>query len=105
MGEVGRVVIGVDARVIGGELLHLIEAVFDRVEFGLIAEMPLAREIGAVTVLLEKLGDCRRGFCQAVLVAWHDDHRKGRTDRDAPSYERGAASGATRLTIPTGEHR
>jgi hypothetical protein len=104
MGEVGRVVIGVDARVIGGELLHLIEAMFDRVEFGLIAEMPLAREISAVTVFLEKLGDRWGGFRQTILVARHNDNRERRADRNAPAQERCAARGTTRLTIPTCEH-
>ena len=104
MGELIRVVIGIDARIIGGEFLHFIEAMFDRIELGLIAQMPLAREIGAVAVLLEELGDRRRGLRQAVLVARHHHHREGRTDRDAPGHERGAAGGATRLTIPAGEH-
>jgi hypothetical protein len=36
-----RVVIEIDARVVGAEVLHLVEAVRDRVKLGLVAEMPL----------------------------------------------------------------
>ena len=104
MGEVIRVVIRIDARIVGGKLLHFIEAMFNRVELGLITQMPLAREIRAIAVLLEELGDRRRGLRQAVLVARHNHHREGRTDGDAPGHERGAAGGTTRLTIPTREH-
>ena len=42
MSGIIRVVIHVDARIVGGELLHFVEAVFNRVKFGLIAQMPLA---------------------------------------------------------------
>ena len=103
MREAVRVVIGIDARIVGGELFHFVEAMFDRVEFGLIAQMPLAREIGRIAVLLEELGDRRRGLRQAVLVARHNHHRQRRADRDASGHERGAARGATRLAVPTGE--
>ena len=104
MGEPIRVAIRVDARIVGGKLLHFIEAMLNRVELGLIAQMPLAREVRAIAVLLEELGDRRRGLRQAVLIAGHNHHREGRTDGDAPGYERGAAGGTTRLTIPTREH-
>ena len=38
MREAIRVVIGVDARIVGGELLHLVEAMLDRIELGLIPQ-------------------------------------------------------------------
>src|SRR5206468_5235200 len=100
-----RVVVVIDAWVVGGEFLHLVEAMLDRVGLGLVAEMPLAREVGRVAVLLEELGD-RRGFlAQEVLITRRDDDRQRRADGNAPGDERGAASGATRLAIPTGEIR
>jgi hypothetical protein len=77
---------------------------FNRVELGLITQMPLAREVRAIAVLLEELGDRRRGFRQAVLIARHHHHRERRTDGYTPGHERGAAGGTTRLTIPTREH-
>jgi hypothetical protein len=55
MGEAIRVVIRIDARIVGGELFHFIEAIFNRVELGLITQMPLAREVRAKAVLLEEL--------------------------------------------------
>ncbi len=45
MREAIRVVIGIDARIVGGEFLHLVEAVLDRVELGLISQVPLARKV------------------------------------------------------------
>jgi hypothetical protein len=62
MGEPIRVAIRVDARIVGSKLLHFIEAMFNRVELGLIAQMPLAGEVRAISVLLEELGDGRRGL-------------------------------------------
>ena len=103
MREPIRVAIRVDARIVGSKLLHFIEPMFNWVELGLIAQMPLAREVGAISVLLEELGDRRGGLGQAVFVARHNHHREGRTDGDAPGYKRGTAGGAARLTIPTRE--
>ena len=104
MGKPRRVVIGIDARIIGGEYLHFVEAVFNRVELGLIAQMPFAGEIGRVTVLLEELGDCRRRFRQAVGVTRNHHDRESRADRIAAGHEGSATRSATRLTIPAGEH-
>src|SRR5213592_939168 len=104
MSEILSAVIGIDARIIGSEHFHFVEAMFDRVELGLITKMPLAREVSAIAVLLEELGDRRRGLGQAVLVARHYHDRKGRADRDASGHERGAAGRATRLTIPAREY-
>ena len=39
--------VGVDARVIRGEVLHLVEAVLDRIGLGLVAQVPFAGEVGA----------------------------------------------------------
>ena len=95
----------IDTWVVGGEFLHLVEAMLDRVGLGFVAEMPLAREVGRVAVLLEELGD-RRGFlAQEVLITRRDDNRQRRADGNAPGNERGAAGGATRLAVPTGEMR
>src|SRR5208282_22341 len=99
------VVIGIGAGVIGGEVLHLVEAVLDRIGFGLVAEMPLAGKIGRIAVLLEELGDRRRLLAQEVRVGGRDNDRQRRADRNAPSDERGAACGATRLPVPVGEGR
>ena len=71
MCEVLNAVIGIHAWVIGSEHFHFVEAMFNRVELGLITQMPLAREVSAIAVLLEELGDRRRGLRQAVLVARH----------------------------------
>src|SRR5436309_3091218 len=91
MSEVLGAVIGIHARVIGSEHFHFVEAMLNRVELGLITQMPLAREVSAIAVLLEELGDRRRGLRQAVLVARHYHDRKGRADRDASGHERGDA--------------
>src|SRR5262249_26503381 len=53
----GGIAVGIDARVVGAESLHLVEAVRDRVRLRLVAQVPLAREIGRIAVLLEELGD------------------------------------------------
>src|SRR6266478_9601034 len=100
-----RVGVVIDAWVVRGEFLHLVEAMLDRVGLGLVAEMPLAREVGRVAVLLEEL---RNGGCllaKGVLVARRDDDRQRRADGNAPGDQRGAAGGATRLAVPTGEMR
>jgi hypothetical protein len=63
-------VVGVDASVVGREMLHLVEAMLGRIGRGLVAEMPLAREVCRVAVLLEEFGDRRRLLAEVVLVAW-----------------------------------
>jgi hypothetical protein len=60
MCEAIRVIIRVDARIVCGKLLHFVEAVFNGVKFGLIAQMPFTRVIGTIAVFLEKLGNGRR---------------------------------------------
>ena len=105
MGIGCRVAVGIDTRVVGRELLHLVEAVIDRVELLHVAEMPLAGEVGLIAVLLEELGDGRRVRVQAVRVAGNDHDRQRRADRDAPGHERGAARRATGLAVPAREHR
>ena len=99
------VVVGVDAGVVGGEILHLVKAVFDRIGFGLVAQMPLAGEVGGIAVLLEELGDRRRLLTEHIRIAGRDDDRQRRADRNAPGDERGAARGAARLSVPVGERR
>jgi hypothetical protein len=49
--------------------------VLDWIELGLITEVPLAREVSLVTVLLEEFGDGRRLLLQAVLVTRRNDNR------------------------------
>src|SRR5207248_9539871 len=95
----------IDSWVVRGEFLHLVEAMLDRVGLGLVAEMPLAREVGRVAVFLEELGDGRGFLAQEVLITRRDDDRQRRADGNAPGDERGAAGGATRLAVPTGEMR
>src|SRR5215475_13895905 len=58
----------IDARIVRGERLHLIEAVRDWVGLGLVAEMPLARKIRRVAVLLEEFGNGGRLLAQRILV-------------------------------------
>ena len=53
MRKVIGIVIGVDAWIICGKLFHFVEPMFDGVEFWLIPEMPLARKICRIAVLLE----------------------------------------------------
>src|SRR5258708_28992417 len=77
----------------------------DRAALGPQPGMPLAREVGRVAVLLEELGDGRGFLAQEILITRRDDDRQRRTDGNAPGDERGAASGATRLAVPTGEMR
>ena len=77
-----RIVVGVDARVIGCELLHFVVPVLDRIELGLVAEVPLAGEVSRVSVLLEELGDRRRLLPEPVLVTGGDDDRQRRADRN-----------------------
>ena len=82
------VIVGIDARIVGGELSHLVVAMLDGIELGLVAEVPLAREVGPVSVLLEELGDGRRLLPQPVLVSGGDDDRQRRADRNAPGLKR-----------------
>jgi hypothetical protein len=51
------VAVSVHSRIIRGERLHLIEAVLDWVSLGFVTEVPFAREVGRVAVLLEELRD------------------------------------------------
>jgi hypothetical protein len=67
MGEATRIVIRIDARKVSSKLLHFTEAMFNRIELGLITQMPLAREIRAIAVPLKELGDRRRGLRQAIF--------------------------------------
>jgi len=46
---------------------------FDWVELGLVAEVPLAGEVSGIAVLLVELGNGRRLFPEAVRVAGNDD--------------------------------
>ena len=64
MREPARVVVGIDTRIVGGEFLHLIEAVFDGIEFGLIPHMPFAGVVGGVAVFLEEFGNRRCVLCR-----------------------------------------
>ena len=45
MEPLARVVVRIGPGIIGGEVLHLVEAMFDRIGFGLVAEMPFAGEV------------------------------------------------------------
>jgi hypothetical protein len=105
MEAVRGVVIGIDAGIVSGKMLHLVEAMHGRIGVRDVAEMPLAGEVGRVTVLLEELGDGRRFLAEIVLVAWSHHDRERRADRDASGDEGSPPRGATRLTVPTGEGR
>ena len=69
MEPLGGVRVGIDAGVIGGELLHLIEAMLGWIGRRLVAQVPLAGEVRGVTVLLEEFGDRRGLRAEVVLVA------------------------------------
>jgi hypothetical protein len=58
MEEPGGVVVRINAGIVGGEMLHLIDAMRGGIGFGLVAEMPLAGKVGRVTVLLEEFSYC-----------------------------------------------
>src|SRR5258708_20399442 len=74
----------------------------DRVGLGFVAEMPLAREVGRVALLLEELVD-RRGFlAQEVLITRRDDDRQRRADGNGPGDQPGPSSGAPRLPLQSG---
>ena len=104
--KLGRcVVVGVDAWVIGTEVLHLVEAVLDRIGVGLVAQVPFSGEVGRVAVLLEEFGNRRRFLLQGVRITGSDHDRESRANRDPPGHERSAARGAARLAIPVREHR
>src|SRR5947208_1978463 len=64
--------VGIDAGIIGRERLHLVEAVHDWIRFRFVAEMPFAREVRRVAVLLEELGNRRSAFPEKVLVTGGD---------------------------------
>src|SRR5260370_22923936 len=100
-----RVVVGIDPGIVGGKILHLVEAMLDRIGLGLIAEVPFTGEVRRVAVLLEELGDRRRLLAEAVLVTRGNHDRERRADRNTPGHERGAARRAACLTIPAGEDR
>src|SRR5204863_4553677 len=95
--------VGIDAGIVSGEFLHLVEAMLDGVGHRLIAEMPFAREVSAIAILLKELGNGRSLGAKIVFVAGGDDDRERGADRDAPGHERGAPCGATRLAIPARE--
>src|SRR5207249_6708963 len=80
-------------------------AMLDWIGFWFVAEMPFAREVSGVAVLLEELRNGRRLLAQRVLVARRDDVGQGRANRNAPGNERGAPGRATGLAVPAREHR
>ena len=72
----GGVAVGVDARIVGREHLHLVEAMLDRIGFGLVTKVPLPREVGLIAVLLEEFGDGRRLGLEAIFVARRHHNRQ-----------------------------
>ena len=84
-------------RIIGGKLVHFIESVLDRVDLGLIAHMPLAREIRAIAVFWKNSAivgvDFVRPFSSPSAITTESAERW-----ESPSHERGAARGAARLS-------
>src|SRR5580700_2181179 len=97
--------IGVDTRVVSGELLHLVETVIGRISHRLVAQVPLTGEVRCVTILLEELGNGWSLGLEVVLVAGGNHDRQGRADGNASGDERGATGGAARLAIPAGKDR
>src|SRR5215469_10010397 len=105
MKPLGGIGIGVDAGVIGGELLHLVEAVIRWIGYWLVAEVPLAGEVRRVAVLLKEFGNRWRLRTEVVLVARGNHDRKRRADGNASGHKRGAACRTACLAVPTGEDR
>ena len=104
MKPLGSVGVGIDAGIVRGERLHLIEAVLDRVRRRLVSEMPLARKVRRIAILPEKFRNGGRLLPQRVFIARSHHDRERRSDREAPSHKRGAARRAARLTVPAREH-
>src|SRR5207244_6485372 len=88
--------VGIDAGIIGRERLHLVEAVLDWIRFRFVAEMPFAREVRRVAVLLEELRNSGCLLAEGVLVARGDHNRQGWTDGAAPGDKRRGPGCATR---------
>jgi hypothetical protein len=63
------IVIGIDARVVSRELLHLVEAMLDWIGLRLVSHVPLAGEVSRVTVLLEEFSYGGRLLPDGVLIA------------------------------------
>ena len=103
MGAVSLV--GIDTRVICRELLHLVEAVIDRIELFHVAEMPFAGKVSLVTVVLVELGDGRRVRVQPVRVAGNHHNGERGANRDATGHEGSTARRAACLAVPTGKDR
>src|SRR5260221_13930842 len=84
-------------------MFHLVEAMLNWVGIGLVAEMPFAREVCRVAVLLEEFGDRRCLLPKAVFIARGHYDRERRADRNTPGHEGGAPGGAARLAVPVRE--
>ena len=63
------IIVGVYPGIVGRKILHLVEAVLDRIGLGLVAHMPFTGEVRRVAVLLEELGNRWRLLAEGVLVA------------------------------------
>jgi hypothetical protein len=94
----------VNARIISGEFLHFVEAVFDPVEFLLITQMPLTREVSRVTVFWKNLAIVEVEFVRPLGSPGNHHDRKGRADWVATGHEGGAAGSSACLTMPACEH-
>ena len=59
-------------------MLHLVEAMLDRIGVGFVAQVPFPREVGGVAVGLEELGNRRRFLLQGVRITGRDHVRRSK---------------------------
>ena len=103
MEPLGGVRVGVDAGVVGGELLHFVEAMIGRISHRLVAHVPLAREVCRVAVLLKELSNGWGLGTKIILVSRGHHDRQCRPNRDPPGHKRRASGRAACLSVPTRE--
>src|SRR5277367_5424531 len=95
----GRVIVRIDACIVGEHVIHLVEAVRCRHVLWLVTEMPLSELYGGVASLLQGFGDRRSFGREAVGVARREDRRQRGANRDTTRDERSPPSGTARLSV------
>src|SRR5262245_2195965 len=97
-----RLLFGVEVIEIAEEL---VEAVGGREELVTVAQVVLAELAGGVAQGFQQLGNRRVFRAQSEVGPGQAHLGQTSADRRLPGEERGAAGGATLLTVPVGEHR
>src|SRR5215510_9163623 len=98
-----RISIGVDPGIVSEEMLHLVKAVLGRKSIRRVPQMPLARHVRCIAVLLVKLGDGGYRFVKLVRVTGSNYHRQRGSNGNTSSDERGTPRRATGLSVPSGK--